>query len=108
MVEILLTIALVAILSGVAFLMLSRVRVTVVDTKLKTDVVRLNQIISQYVADGGSLSGLTSAQSVLDKLKTVRTNADSKRQVGALTGRGVDIRLESAYSVRNSLVAHGR
>jgi hypothetical protein len=30
---------------------------------------------------------------VIAKLKTVRTDADAKRQVGGLTGRGVDIRL---------------
>jgi prepilin-type N-terminal cleavage/methylation domain-containing protein len=93
LIEVLLTVVLISILSTVAYMMMSQSKMAVVDTKLKTDVVRLNQIISLYVADGGSLSGLTTAQEVLNKLKTVRTNADAKRQVGALTGRGVDIRL---------------
>jgi prepilin-type N-terminal cleavage/methylation domain-containing protein len=93
LVEILATVALIAVLASVAYAVLAPAKVAVVDTKLRTDVVRLNQIISMYLASGGSLEGVTAAQEVIDKLKTTRTEADAKRQVGGLTGRGVDVRL---------------
>jgi hypothetical protein len=62
-------------------------------TKLRVDVNKLNALIASYIGDGGSLEGLTNPQAVIDRLKTVRTNADSKIQAGALTGRYVDVRL---------------
>lgn len=94
--EITVTVALMGILATVAFIMVSKTRVGVVDTKLRTDVARLNNIISLYLGSGGSLDGLSNPQDVLDKLKTVRPDADAKRQVGALTGRGVDVRLTAS------------
>ena len=92
-VEVTVAVVIVAILASIGLAMVSKTRVSVIDTKLRTDVTKLNQIISLYLGDGGSLDSATTAQEVLDKLKTVRTNADAKRQVGALTGRGVDVRL---------------
>ena len=93
LVEMVIAIVLTAVLASMAIMLLSKTRVSTVQTKLTTDVVRLNQIISMYLADGGSLDGLTTPEGIINKLKTVRTNADAKRQVGALTGRGVDVRL---------------
>ncbi|MFZ4763531.1 MAG: choice-of-anchor K domain-containing protein [Roseimicrobium sp.] len=95
MVEVLIGIVLTSLLAAAAVMMVADSRDRVVETKLRTDVIRLNQIISMYLADGGSLDGLTTPQAVLDKLKTVRTNSDVKRQTSALTGRGVDVRLST-------------
>ncbi|HSI62833.1 MAG TPA: choice-of-anchor K domain-containing protein [Candidatus Saccharimonadia bacterium] len=93
LVELIIAIVLMSLLAGVAITLLSQSRTGTITTKLRTDVVRLNQIISMYLADGGSLDGATTPEAVIAKLKTVRTDADAKRQVGGLTGRGVDIRL---------------
>jgi hypothetical protein len=93
LVELIISIVVMSLLAGVAITLLSNARSGTVTTKLRTDVVRLNQIISIYLADGGSLDGLSTPEAVIAKLKTVRTDADARRQVGGLTGRGVDIRL---------------
>lgn len=92
-VELIIAIVGMALLASVAITLLSNSRTGTVTTKLRTDVLRLNQIISMYLADGGSLDGLNTPEAVLAKLKTVRPDADAKRQVGVLTGRSVDIRL---------------
>lgn len=93
LIEVVIAIALAAILASVAVVSLSGTKAAVEQTKLKVDVNKLNALVSSYLADGGSLEGLTTPQSVIDQLKTVRTNADAKRQAGALTGRYVDVRL---------------
>ncbi len=93
--ELIIAIVLMGLLASIAVSLYSKTKISASTTKLRTDVVRLNQLITQYLADGGSLDGLTTPDAVLDKLKTVRTNADSKRQVGMITGRGVDVRLAS-------------
>lgn len=93
LVEIIVAIAVTGILASVAMAMMTGTKSAVAETKLRTDVARLNQIISLYLADGGSLDGVATAQEVLEKLKTVRSNASAKRHVGGLTGRGVDVRL---------------
>ncbi|WP_245958284.1 choice-of-anchor K domain-containing protein [Roseimicrobium gellanilyticum] len=46
-----------------------------------------------YLANGGSLDGASSPALVIAKLKTIRSDADAKKQVGVTTGRSLDIRL---------------
>src|SRR5687768_10099961 len=66
LIEVLLTVVLTSILSSVRYVMMSGSKTAVIDSKLKSDVVlRVNQIVSLYIADGGSLSGLTTAQEVV-------------------------------------------
>jgi prepilin-type N-terminal cleavage/methylation domain-containing protein len=91
--EILLTLAIVSLLATMAASNLFTVRATVAHTKLRTDVARLNRIITIYRAEGGSVAGLTDPQAILDKLKTRLTSGDARRHVGLMTGRAVDIRL---------------
>lgn len=94
--EITVTVTLMGILATVAFIMVSKTRVSVIETKLSTDVTRLNQIISLYLGNGGSLDNVSAPQDIIDKLKTVRPDADAKRQASVMTGRGVDVRLKAS------------
>lgn len=93
LVELILAIAITSVLAAVVVVNMTGTKAAAEQTKLRVDVNKLNNLISLYVADGGSLAGASNAQTVVDKLKTVRTNADAKLQAGALTGRYVDIRL---------------
>lgn len=93
LVELILAIAITSVLAAVVVVNMAGTKAAAEQTKLRVDVNKLNNLIAMYMADGGSLTGAANAQAVVDKLKTVRTNADAKLQVGALTGRYVDIRL---------------
>ena len=44
-------------------------RSTVRTAKLKSDVQKLNEVVTVYLANGGSLSGITDPQDVLNHLK---------------------------------------
>jgi len=63
--------------------------------KLGSDVATLNEMVSFYVADGGSLAGLTTPQAVLDKMKRTRPQAEWQQHVGIVSGRLVDVRLRA-------------
>ncbi|WP_038162818.1 choice-of-anchor K domain-containing protein [Verrucomicrobium sp. BvORR106] len=93
LVELILAIAVTSVLAAVVVVNLVGTKAAVEETKLQVDVNKLNNLISLYQADGGSLTGVTNPQSIVDKLKTVRTNADAKLQAGSMTGRYVDVRL---------------
>jgi prepilin-type N-terminal cleavage/methylation domain-containing protein len=93
LVEMLIAVVLISALAGVAITLLTPSRQASVITKLNADVIRLNQIISMYLADGGSLDGVNTPELVIAKLKTIRPDADARTQVGVTTGRSLDIRL---------------
>jgi type II secretory pathway pseudopilin PulG len=94
--EILLLITLLGVLASLALNSFGtglpqRVR----DTKLSGDVSKLNQLVEIYTADGGTLTGVTTEQGVLDRMKRVRSRAEEKTNSGVSTGRLVDIRLRA-------------
>ncbi|MES2594670.1 MAG: choice-of-anchor K domain-containing protein [Verrucomicrobiota bacterium] len=96
LVEILTLIAIMGVLSTVTVMMLGNQTVRVKETKLNSDVASLNQLVAAYLADGGTLKGLTNAQAVLDKMKRTRVDLEVKRQhTGATSGRLVDTRLKA-------------
>jgi prepilin-type N-terminal cleavage/methylation domain-containing protein len=95
LVELLVVCALLAIVAAIAIEMTGSTSKNVAATKLTSDVQKLNAIISTYVEEGGSLAGLTTPQAVIDKLKTTLSAADATRNVGVMTGRGVDVRLSA-------------
>jgi type II secretory pathway pseudopilin PulG len=64
-------------------------------TKLQSDVATLNQMVSLYVMDGGSVAGLTAPQDVLDKMKRTRPQAEWQQHTGHDSGRLVDVRLRA-------------
>jgi competence protein ComGC len=106
-VEALIVVTIIAVLVALAMPQISTTRKVVTDTKLSTDVARLNSLIAVYVASGGSVDGATTVQEVLDRLKTRRTAADANRTVFPMTGRAVDVRLgvrmqSAAEAARNT------
>lgn len=97
-VEILLTVGLIAVVSSVSVLAVSRINELSRNQKLENDVRTLNTAISSYLASGGSLTGLTTPAQVLAKLKTTLSKEDRRLHVGAPSGRMIDPRI-AAVSV---------
>lgn len=93
LVEIILSICVLAVLTTLAVVYLTPNINVVTNTRLESDVLKLNQQISVYLAQGGSLDNISTAQDVINKLKTSLTPEQAKTQVGTMTGRSVDIRL---------------
>lgn len=97
--EVLILIAVMGVLGTVAVSMLGGQFRAAESSKLVSDVTSVNNLISAYVADGGNLTGLTSPQAILDKMKKSRADVDIKRQhTGAASGRLVDTRLKARTS----------
>mgnify|MGYP001474809596 CR=1 FL=1 len=96
-------IAILGVLGTVAVTMMGKQPAAVRETKLNSDVASLNHMVSAYLADGGSLAGLTSPQAVLDKMKRTRPQADWQMHTGATSGRLVDTRLKAKVSNANSV-----
>lgn len=91
--ELIVIIAMMGVLITVVVGLISRQHVVIRDTKISSDVATLNQMISIYAADGGSLAGLTSPQAVLDKLKRTLPQTEWAKHTGPASGRLLDIRL---------------
>lgn len=66
--------------------------------KLEADVSGLNHMISLYVADGGSLAGLTSPQAIIDKMKRSRPQSEWQQHAGMVSGKLLDVRLQARMS----------
>lgn len=95
MAELIATVCILAIIATVSVMAFGNTQSVVRSTKLEADVSNLNQIISVYLANGGSLTGITNPQDVLNRLKTVLTKREVTRNVGIMTGRGIDARLSA-------------
>lgn len=93
--ELIVIIAMMGVLITVVTGLISRQHVALSDTKISSDVATLNQMIVIYTADGGSLSGLTSPQAVLDKLKRTLPQSEWAKHTGSASGRLLDIRLKA-------------
>ena len=99
LVESLILIAIMGVLGMTVISMMGRQPAMVKETKLQSDVNSLNQLVAAYLADGGTLAGLTSPQAVIDKLKRSRAELDIRRQhTGSASGRLVDTRLRVRMS----------
>lgn len=61
-------------------------------SKLVCDTATVNHSIAAYLANGGSLAGVTSPERIIDKLKTTRDSVSDARYVG-FSGATVDQRL---------------
>ncbi len=68
--------------------------------KLQSDVATLNQMVTLYVADGGSLAGLTTPQTVIDKMKRSRPQSEWQQHVGIVSGRLMDVRLRAQMTTQ--------
>jgi len=94
LVEILLVVALIGILSGVAVVSITNTRESTRVSKLGSDVATINAAIQVYTVNGGVLPATATPQQVLDKLKT-RANAASASTIAGLRGSVVDRRLRT-------------
>lgn len=95
LVEVVMLIAVLGVLATVAVTMVGSQRSAVSDTKLSSDISTLNHHVVMYLSDGGSLTGLTNPQTVLDKLKRSRAQTDWQTHTGAVSGRLLDTRLKA-------------
>lgn len=79
----------IGIIAAIAFAPIGDVNSSAQETRLTSDVKVINQAVAMYLANGGSLEGLSAPQEILDKLKTVSA---SDRLVG-FQGAMVDKRM---------------
>ncbi|MCE9520306.1 MAG: hypothetical protein K8R87_12235 [Verrucomicrobia bacterium] len=91
--EVIGVVAVLGLLATIALTSFKSTQGAVVQTKLVSDVTKLNSLVSIYQASGGSLADAVTPQDVLDTLKTVRGVVDATQTVGPVTGRAVDVRL---------------
>lgn len=92
MVEALFSVAVLAILLGIGMKGIQLVYSSGTKTKLQSDVSAINKSIKVYIANGGSLEGITEPQSVLDQLKK-ELSGDAASQFAGLKGSMLDKRL---------------
>lgn len=93
--EMIITVAVLGTMATIAIGVMGSTSSNVKKAKLVSDVQKLNSIVAVYLGEGGSLAGLTNPQDVIDQLKSVRTDTDTKQNVGVMTGQGVDARLSA-------------
>jgi type II secretory pathway pseudopilin PulG len=93
--EMVVMIALIGVLAGVGASFMTGDSDSARVAKLQSDVSTLNQMVSLYLADGGSLAGLTTPQAVLDKMKRTRPQSEWQQHSGTVSGRLLDVRLRA-------------
>ncbi len=98
--ELLMTIAILGVITGLGASLLSDDTGSARVAKLESDISTLNQMVAIYVSEGGSVAGLTTPQSVLDKMKRTLPQSEWQKHVGPVTGRLVDVRLQARVSSR--------
>ena len=96
--ELVIMISIIGVIAGIGAALLTDDSDTARSAKLRSDVATLNQMVALYVADGGSLAGLTTPQSVLDKMKRSRAQSEWQPHVGIVSGRLLDVRLRALMS----------
>ena len=92
--EVIAVVAVLGVIAAIAFTGVTHVNDGARLTKLESDVATVNQAMSIYVANGGSLAGCDTAQHAIDKLKTARAGLDAVKFAG-LRGTMVDKRLKA-------------
>lgn len=92
LVELVMVVTVAGILAALSVQAIVTPRKAAEQFKLESDIRILNAAISVYLAFGGSLDEATTAQEVVDKLKT-KADALSSQQDAGLTGSFVDQRL---------------
>ncbi len=99
--EVLLTVSVLAIVGAFAISKTSNIHDGVRNTKLEQDVKNINSAIQIYVANGGKLDGISDPQEVLDRMKSARSTNDKMQFVG-LTGSTLDKRLATRTGEANA------
>ncbi len=92
LVEILLTIAVISVLTSAGYYVATTTKETARENKLRSDVTNLNTAVQLYVANGGTIPANATAEQVLTKLKSKATSSSAAVAIG-LSGSFVDPRL---------------
>ncbi|MEO0448334.1 MAG: VWA domain-containing protein, partial [Verrucomicrobiota bacterium] len=92
MLELLLVVSLVGVLTALAMQQFGDMRTSFRQTKMGSDVQAVNSAIDLYLANGGSLAGVSDPQAVLNKLKTIREQSSAKQYAGFRESM-IDLRL---------------
>ena len=92
LVEVVMAVALIAIIAGIGVLGMHKYREGSEHAKLEGDVVALNQAAQLFRVSGGSLASITDPQEVIEQLKTVQAAADAEYTVG-FRGTTIDRRV---------------
>lgn len=107
-VEMILSVATLGLIATVATMGVTNVREGAQKNKLNSDVQALNSAIRIYLANGGNMEGVTTADAALLKLKSSRSKSDKELHVGAPPGRMIDNRVATAPVAADSWKARAQ
>lgn len=93
-------IVIISVIAASAFVVAGNVTKGTQMTKLEVDVSEINTSIRLYLASGGSFTGVSTPQQVIDKLKTSRTAEAAARYAG-LSSTMADARLKAVMQTAN-------
>ena len=91
LVELVIGVAVIAMMAAIGFASLSGYKQGVDVQKLEADVATLNRAVSAYVVNGGDLTAVTDLEEVVAKLKTKAASAQMAQLVG-VKGAFIDLR----------------
>ena len=92
LINMLVTLAVVAIIGSIAYVAMTGVKDSAEEQLLHDQVVSLNRSVKLYLNSGGSIDGLNTAQSVIDKMKTIASNGE---KIAGYRGAFIDPRLQA-------------
>lgn len=101
-VELVITVAVIGFVATISIMAVNAVTGGTQGQKTETDVKTLNAAITMYLANGGNLDEVTTADQLLNKLKSSRSKSDKRRHVGAPSGKMIDPRVSIRLIAENS------
>ena len=101
-VELIITVAVIGFVATISIMAVNAVTGGTQGQKTETDVKTLNAAITMYLANGGNLDEVTTADQLLNKLKSSRSKSDKTRHVGAPSGKMIDPRVSTRLIAENS------
>ena len=91
LVQLVVAVAIIAVLASVGMLAVTRYQTAVNEQKLRSDVATLNNAARAFLANGGNFTGVDSTADAVARLKSVATAAERDEVVG-LRGSMIDLR----------------
>ncbi|MCB1085553.1 MAG: choice-of-anchor K domain-containing protein [Verrucomicrobiae bacterium] len=93
LIEVMVTVVVIGVVAAIAYVATGNIAGVAKSEKVRSDVASINSAIDIYLANGGSLDGLTSPADILAKMKTQRDSSDARRHTGGPSGRMIDPRI---------------
>ncbi len=91
-INMLVTVAVIAIIGSIAYVAMTGIKDSAEEQLLNDQVATLNKSVKLYLNTGGSIDGLTTAQAVIDKMKTMAANGE---KMAGFRGTFIDPRLDA-------------